>query len=45
MKYELYNNESNYDSSKNTIDETAAEQINRIKNQKIGATILDIFRM
>ena len=45
MKYELYNDESNYDSSKNVIDSRTAEQITRVKAQKIGVKALDIFHM
>ncbi len=45
MEFEEYKRESTYDSSKNIINDEAAEQIKRIKQRKIGAMALDIFRI
>lgn len=45
MKFETYQNEESYDSGSNEIKESAKEQIDRIKAQKIGISILDIFNM
>lgn len=45
MKFEFMANEAGYDSSKNEISESAEEQIKRLKAQKIGIDVRDIFNM
>lgn len=45
MKFETYASEESYDSSNNKISEDAEVQIKRLKAQKIGVSVLDIFNM
>lgn len=44
MGFETYKGESNYDSSQNVISDDAAERIAKVKSQKIGMKVLDLFK-
>lgn len=45
MKFKFMANEAGYDSSKNEISESTEEQIKKLKAQKVGIGVFDIFNM